>query len=281
MITIKIDHREDNPQTYLLKDKCEVLTKQHLEIGDYEITDGETSLFIEVKKDNDLFLSIMDGRMESQISDLATVKYSMIAYIGDIYDISQATVPTDEYKGTMHFFEDYPNRIISLKSSLAFETHFAEYRDEHEFQKALLYYAKRLEKGELHHEFRNSAFLRAKKRIKRTTEEDIKISILLPIVKREKIAKLLLEAFDGNVQECLNGLDRDWKDIKGVGKTSTKNLRSLGFIGRERHATDGGDKRDSQTTRGDRTVEKEEIIKEDYISESERSANIEQLFEGQ
>jgi len=231
-ISFKLDTREVNPQMNLISAKYPIKIT-NLAVGDIQIIKEGVSdiVYIEIKKGNDLLASKDDKRLEAQLNDLSGYEFSLLAMIGDYYNIGMAN------QHNMHYYKNFPETLIKIDTNLALRKHngryrvaTVHYRDEQEFQIALLNIADQLEKGKLRMEFDSGENVRIMKKQKMSSQRARKLSILMSLGNiGKKTAVLLLDAFNNNIQNCLNATDDEWTAIKGIGDKTVQELRDLGF----------------------------------------------------
>jgi len=243
-VKIYVDGRENNPPLDLYKDAgFDVIThkinddgdfvKLNLPVGDYYITDGEEEIFIELKKGQDFFASLFDGRKDSQMADLSKYPNSYYVMIGDPYDGHYLEYTPERFR------DAYPQSITNTlagfgrKHEHSYRVGFYCFPTIQDFEDFVLYHAKKMKRKQMYRPAITGEEVRRLKK-KAVTEVDIekvkRIGILMQAdgVGYDK-AKKLIEAFGGSAEAVLRASDKNITTVKGIGKKAVIELRKLGF----------------------------------------------------
>lgn len=240
-IQILYDIREKYPHTHLLLKNGYNVISDKLETGDYIITDGVQSIMIEVKNGLDFIASKLDGRLEEQMNRLSTNEFSMIAIIGDIYKELQDAIlnynrGSDEHKRQMSWLkrvvdtlptsvENIVNSTVMRKYAHGHRVSVWNYRDTNEFQRAMMYFAKKMET--------NNLYLSAEKRVNLNNVIDqkslLKSKRIANLTSIEGIgvgkAKAIAEHFNYSNKRIIDATDEQLMEVKGVSKKLIENIR--------------------------------------------------------
>jgi len=226
-ITLYIDTREKNPHPYLtLRGAGINIVKQQLELGDYLLTNGEKTVYVELKIENDILSSMYDNRLSAQLTKLSMKEYSMLVHVGDMFTSNMMTyLPTNLQN---------IQTLVSIATSIALKkgenrVGFVQYENMDQFEMGLYYIAKKLHndltKGgnEMIYD-ENLLDIKSVEKIYEVSEEDrikkIKTSIIMRIPRiGYKTALNLLEHFNYDMKTILYEAEsKDITAVKGVGK---------------------------------------------------------------
>lgn len=237
-IQILYDTREQVVYIDKLKEQGYVCTQYPLETGDYQITDGITTVYIEVKNGTDFITSKFDGRLESQSKRLSQHPFNLIAVVGDIhkslielYDKFKRN-PTAELSWLKPFMNALPNSLRNLQASAlmrmfpnGYPVRLAYFPNGAELQKYMIYWARKMERGEL---FYDATYKEKLSHIPES-EDVIKAKRIAFLTSIDGIgykkAKAIAEHFDFSIPRILNAGYEEFTQIKGIGEKMYDNIQ--------------------------------------------------------
>lgn len=226
-ITLYIDTKEKTNYPFLVLSTSGIkVINQSLEIGDYILTNGEKTVYVELKIENDLISSMYDKRLSKQLTKLSAKEFSILAFVGNMYD----------NKMLSHLPSSLQNEqtLVSIATSVALKkgdnrVGFVQYDNMSQFEMGLYYIARKLHndlvKGnnEMMYD-ENLIGLGGSEKISYVSEEDrikkVKISTIMRLPRiGYKTAVDILEHYDYDMKRILYDSDeKEFTSIRGIGK---------------------------------------------------------------
>lgn len=226
-ITCFIDNRERHDHDFfLLKSEGVKIFHDNLPLGDYVISNGEKTVYVELKRDVDILASMYDNRLSTQLTKLSAKEFSILAFVGHMYDTKMAAYLPGNLQNI--------RTLVSIATSIALKkgenrVGFVQYDSMEQFELGLLYISKKLfndlvkGKNELLYN-EDLIGIKSNTKINSNSEEDLikklKISTIMRIPRiGYKTSLDLLNHFDFNMKKILYEADqKEITSIKGVGK---------------------------------------------------------------
>jgi len=176
---------------------------RRLELGDYL---AGNRLLIERKTLKDFAISLIDGRLFSQVARLALSDYESVLILeGEAKAASEIGVRREAIQGA----------IITL--SLILGTPILRSKDPRETARLIIYSVRQL------HTIAHGAIRRGGGRPKGKKKRQLFLLQGLPGIGRER-AKLLLDSF-GSVEAVMNATNEELQSVEGIGKGTAEKIR--------------------------------------------------------
>ncbi|MCP6718868.1 MAG: hypothetical protein KJI71_01370 [Patescibacteria group bacterium] len=243
-VEIFYDSREHNPALMKIRQAGFKPIQKMLPVGDYHIKgDNDQEVFIELKIGRDFYQSIFSQkhkkkkRLKPQIANLMQKDFGVVVFVGeDFFD--------DEYVQFVpdRFSAHYPTSNVNLLASLFRKTEnkntvlFFQLPTIREFQDLVIYYARKIKKGELYQSDIPGNALRI-------MDEDVGIPDDWDEIKSRQVAMLMKignvgfdkavlihKHFDGDMGKIFTAKDDDLLAIRGIGKKVVEGFRELGIV---------------------------------------------------
>jgi len=224
-VVITIDVREQGASKiqHFLRSKGWDVRLKMIPVGDYIVESDEGEyVIIERKTAPDLFRSLIDGRLDLQITELGAHEHSIVAIVGSAYDPRASESMRNG---------EFPQRVVSVLTSLAVRVPATGWRpsllflrNENDFMLSLDYIARLLRDRRIYREEPATLFRSLQNPRKSIDAKDprlvhavrVRIISSIPGIGRN-IASEILHHFDGSLEAVFSATVDQLEKVRGIG----------------------------------------------------------------